>query len=168
MWEEVSQIQLVDNTQDNIRWRWTEDGEYSAKSAYCIQFLGTFSKLILQSISKANAEPKCRFFAWTLLHKKILTTNNLIKQNWPHDPICKLCGLEPETTTHLCKDCSFSREVWSLIKQWFSLVAIETIGMTGSIHNYWRRCRIKIDKGQRRKFDGIVVYLWWNLWKERN
>jgi hypothetical protein len=70
LWEEVSQTQLDDNIHDNIRWRWTEDGEYTAKSAYCIQFQRTFTKLKLQPIWKANAEPKCRFFAWTLLHKK--------------------------------------------------------------------------------------------------
>jgi hypothetical protein len=66
--------------------------------------------------------------------------------------------MESETLTHLCKDCTFSRDVWSFIKQWFGLTAIETIGMTGSLHKYWRKCRTKIDKGQRRKFDGIVIY----------
>jgi len=38
LWEEVSQIRLIENTEDSIRWRWTVDGEYTAKSAYCIQF----------------------------------------------------------------------------------------------------------------------------------
>ena len=70
LWEEVSQIRLIENTEDSIRWRWMVDGEYTAKSAYCIQFQDTFSKLKLQPIWKAKAEPKCRFFAWTLLHKK--------------------------------------------------------------------------------------------------
>lgn len=36
LWEEVSQIQLRENVQDSIRWRWTVDGEYTAKNAYCI------------------------------------------------------------------------------------------------------------------------------------
>ena len=54
---------------------------------------------------KARAQPKCRFFAWMLLRKKILTANNLIKRNWPNDPICKLCGVDPENPTHLCKGC---------------------------------------------------------------
>jgi len=143
-------------------------GEYTAKSTYCIQFQGTFSKLKLQPIWKAKAEPKCRFFAWTLLHKKILTANNLIKRNWPNDPVCKLCGIDPETPTHLCKDCTFSRQVWSFIKRWFSLSVIDTVGMIGSLHKYWRKCRIKTDKDQRKVFDGIMIYFWWNLWKERN
>lgn len=65
--------------EDAIRWRWTPDGEYSTKSAYNIQFEGIYSKLKLLPIWKAEAEPKCHFFAWTLLHKKILTANDLSK-----------------------------------------------------------------------------------------
>jgi hypothetical protein len=93
--------------EDEIKWRWTESGEYTTKSAYCIQFEGSFSKIQIALIWKARTEPKCRFFAWTLLHKKILTANNLMKRGWDNDPICKLCGIEQETPTHLCKDCPY-------------------------------------------------------------
>jgi len=96
LWEFVGHTQLQENMEDSIRWRWTMDGEYTAKSAYLIQFQGTFSTLKLMPVWKAKAEHKCRFFAWKLLHKKILTANNLIKRNWPNDPICKLCGTDPE------------------------------------------------------------------------
>jgi hypothetical protein len=27
---------------------------------------------------------------------------------------------------------------------------------------------MKIDKPHRRSFDGIMIYFWWNIWKERN
>jgi hypothetical protein len=77
--ELVGHTKLQENMEDSIRWCWTTDGEYTAKSAYLIQFQGTFSKLKLMPIWKAKAEPKCGFFAWMLLHKKILTANNLIK-----------------------------------------------------------------------------------------
>jgi hypothetical protein len=73
IWELVHRIQLVEGMEDSIVWRWTADGEYTAQSAYRIQFQGTFSKLNLSPVWKARAEAKCRFFAWTLLHKKILT-----------------------------------------------------------------------------------------------
>ena len=45
---------------------------------------------------------------------------------------------------------------------------IDTIGMAGSLHTYWRKCRAKIDQDQRRRFDGTIIYFWWNIWKERN
>jgi hypothetical protein len=70
-------------------------------SGYCceIQFEGSFSKLRIMPIWKANAEPKCRFFAWTLMHKKILMANNLTKRHWPCDPICKTLS-NPSRNAH--------------------------------------------------------------------
>jgi len=108
-------------------------------------------------IWKAKAEQNCIFFAWTLLHKKILTANNLMKRQWPHDPICKLCGSDPEMPTHLCKDCVFSKRVWKTLKQWLGLATIDTVRTEGSLHNYWRRCRSKIESKQRKDFDGILI-----------
>jgi hypothetical protein len=32
-------------------------------------------------IWKAKAEHKCRFFAWVVMHNKILTTDNMMKKN---------------------------------------------------------------------------------------
>jgi hypothetical protein len=63
LWELTSSIQLQEGTEDSIRWRWTQDGEYTTKSAYQIQFEGTYNNLKLMPIWKAQAEPKCRFFA---------------------------------------------------------------------------------------------------------
>jgi hypothetical protein len=80
-----------------------------------IQFEGTFSKIKITLISKAKTEPKCWFFAWTLLHKRILTANNLSKQGWPNDKICKLCRSNAETPTHPCKDCPFTKEACTFI-----------------------------------------------------
>jgi len=112
LWEAIRGISLDSSREDTIRWRWTEDvGEYTIKSAYRIQFEGAFNKMRIMPIWKAKAEPKCRFFAWTLLHKKILTADNLSKRNWQHDPISKLCGIEHETPTHIWKDCPFTKEV---------------------------------------------------------
>jgi hypothetical protein len=39
---------------------------------------------------------------------------------------------------------------------------------TRSIHRYWRKCRTKFDMSQKRWIDGIMIYFWWNIWKERN
>jgi len=128
LWEAVQQVQLDASREDIIIWRWTADGEYTSKSTYRIQFEGSYSKLRIMPIWKARAEPKCRFFTWTLLHKKILTANNLIKRNWPNDPICKLYGVDLENPTHLCKGCPFSKQVWSILKTWFGLSAIDTMG----------------------------------------
>jgi hypothetical protein len=40
LWEEVTGVQRVDDAEDEIKWKWTPDGQYTTKSAYRIQFLG--------------------------------------------------------------------------------------------------------------------------------
>lgn len=163
LWDHLSHAQLEEDREDTITWRWTSHGEYTTKSAYQIQFEGRFRKLKLTPIWRAKAVPKCRFFAWTLLHKKILTANNLIKRNWPNDPICKLCASELETPNHLCLNCPFAKQVWTDLKRWLHLSVLNSVPMTGSIYGFWRKCRVKIDKRDRRKFDGVMIYFWWNL-----
>lgn len=91
-----------------------------------------------------------------------------MKRNWPNDPVCKLCGVDPKTPTHLCKDCPYSKQVWEQLKTWFQLLVIDTVPITGSIHSYWRKCRTKFERRLRKTFDGIIIYSWWNIWKERN
>jgi len=120
-------------------------------------------------IWKAKAEQKCRFFAWALMHKKILTANNLFKRGWTDDTDCKLCSNDQETPFHLCKDCPFTKEVWGILKQRFNLSVLDLLVSTaGSIYNYWCRCKWKFDKTQRRDVDEILIYFRWNIWKERN
>jgi hypothetical protein len=94
-------------------WKWTSNGDYSTSSAYRIQFAGKSKRFNITPIWKAKSEPKFKIFAWILLRKKILTANNLVKRNWLHDSICKLCNIALETSTHLCKDCGFSGQVWN-------------------------------------------------------
>lgn len=59
LWTIVQQIWLMEGTEDTITWRWTENGEYTTKSAYHVQFEGSFSRLKIMPIWKAKAKPKC-------------------------------------------------------------------------------------------------------------
>ena len=168
LWEELQGVVLNVEIQDDISWRWTADGVYTTQSAYQIQFVGVYSRMKITPIWRAKAEHKCRFFAWTLMHKKILTANNFLKRGWTEDTECKLCDNDLETPTHLCKDCPFTKEVWGFIKHWFNLSVLQTVSEGGSIYSFWLRCRRKFDKNQRKEVDGILIYFWWNIWKERN
>ena len=57
LWDLVQQVQLS-NQGDKIEWKWTANGEYSAKSAYLIQFRGSHCTFNAKSIWKAHAEGK--------------------------------------------------------------------------------------------------------------
>jgi hypothetical protein len=80
----LEHIQL-NQQNDGIRWRWMADGKFSVSSAYDCQFRGSISQFPATPVWKAQVEPKCRFFAWLVLHGKILTVDNMLKRNWDCD-----------------------------------------------------------------------------------
>jgi hypothetical protein len=75
----LSQITHTDQ-KDKIHWRWTRDGVYTVASAYDCQFIGCLSKFPAKEIWRTRTEPKCRFFAWLVMHDQILTAQNMIKK----------------------------------------------------------------------------------------
>lgn len=168
LYEEISMTERNEAMEDQIIWRWTTDGEYTASSAYRIQFTGRFKKMSITPIWRARAEQKGKTFAWILLQRKILTANNLARRNWPHDPICKLCNGTPETPTHLCKNCPYTAQVWDQLIIWFGLQGLPAIIGQSSIYNWWKKCRCQVDRAHKTSFDGLVIHFWWNIWKERN
>jgi hypothetical protein len=40
LWEEITLVARVEDSGDEIKWKWTPDGQYTTQSAYQIQFRG--------------------------------------------------------------------------------------------------------------------------------
>jgi len=36
------------------------------------------------------------------------------------------------------------------------------------IHDWWEEAAKKVPKEERRRFNGMAIYAFWNIWKERN
>lgn len=81
----LQNVTLNQNLIDEISWKWTDNGQYSTKSAYLAQFQGGTTHTIFTPLWTTQAEPKQRFFGWLLLHLKALTADNLLKRHWPCD-----------------------------------------------------------------------------------
>ncbi|RCV20137.1 hypothetical protein SETIT_4G032100v2 [Setaria italica] len=62
LWDLVQNVQLSDQG-DSISWKWTANGQYTAKSAYLAQLQGTVSVVQGDNIWRACAEGKLKFFA---------------------------------------------------------------------------------------------------------
>jgi hypothetical protein len=119
----LSSITLLDQV-DTITWRWTRDGKYTVTSAYECQFRGSFARFPSSKIWRCIVEPKAKFFLWLVLHDKILqilTTDSIIKINWPYNLTCSLYFCIEETTTHILTQCNFTEAVWNLIADRFHL-----------------------------------------------
>jgi hypothetical protein len=80
LWIRIQEVHLVQGVKDSITWKWTPDGNYSTRSAYRIQFRGSFAKFPRDHIWKAHAENKCKVFTRILIHEKLLTADNLQKR----------------------------------------------------------------------------------------
>ena len=166
LWDAVQAIQLTDQP-DSIRWKWTAHGDYSAKSAYNIQFAGSHGQFISSHIWQAESEGKHKFFTWLLVQSKLLTADNLLKRQWPCEPVCQLCSQEPETADHLILSCCFAKEVWHKMSQW-TLGFITMPSTDVLVADWWQNELAGLPKKQRRVKAALLMYTAWNLWKERN
>ena len=39
---------------------------------------------------------------------------------------------------------------------------------TESVSTWWSQSRLNVDKAQQKEFDGVIAYLAWDIWRERN
>lgn len=62
LWVLLLEVELDPNVEDYITWKLTEDGHYSAASAYEVQFLGATLSNMSTMGWKAWAPPKTNFF----------------------------------------------------------------------------------------------------------
>jgi hypothetical protein len=67
LWNHVAPTVLRPQHVDEITWTLMHHEEYSTASAYKAQFADYTTNLVLASIWKAWAPPKCKFFAWLIL-----------------------------------------------------------------------------------------------------
>ncbi|KAF8688822.1 hypothetical protein HU200_042153 [Digitaria exilis] len=76
----VNMVQLNDQ-QDVIRWKWTGDGKYTAKSAYQAQLVGLYCTFDCKSIWRAKVEGKHRFFGEEWWSSSLHGQGKKMKQN---------------------------------------------------------------------------------------
>ena len=121
-------------------------------------------------IWKAHVENKCKIFAWILVQDKILTAHNLQKRGWPHQHQCVMCNGPLETSLHLCLCCPFAKAVWGQILSWENFTQLQQHLQVHPTHikSWWEDAAAKVPRSERRRLNGVVIYIFWNIWKERN
>jgi hypothetical protein len=152
---------------DVIVWRWSANGKYSAASAYNCQ-LGASTFFPADEIWKAKTEPKCKFFAWLVMHNKALTSDNMIKKKWPCNAFCSLCFCQEETAEHLLTRCNYTEALWNAFSSRLGLPRYDILPAEGGPRE-WVRCLLTMgNKRERKKNLGYLFTFWWHIWKERN
>eukprot|EP00253_Pinus_taeda_P027195 PITA_27195 len=155
------------------RWGWGRSGEYTAAEGYkAYQTTGNsnHSPALWKSIWDPAALPKVNFFAWTLIHNKILIGDNLNKRSFAGPHWCALCRCNAETTQHLFIDCQFAKDVWgfSLHDLHISSPAQTSIPDLFADWNHRYPRRIPQKSIWYKIWNALPKYVCWKIWLARN
>jgi hypothetical protein len=169
LWRALQDIQLDPSTPDKITWKFSKDGNYSSSSAYNMQFLGQTSSTMPSLVWKPWAPPKCKIFSWLILQNRVWTADRLERRGWQNCGQCKLCNQVQETAAHLFFKCRFTKRIWSSLKAWLGLNAIDPLEWDswGSVKDWWVHVIHK--RGANRKaLTSLAMLVSWEIWLERN
>jgi hypothetical protein len=131
------------------------------------QFRGSHRRFQHELIWKAWAENKCKIHTWIPLHNKILTADNLQKRDRPHQDHCVLCNDPLETGLYLSLLCPFAKAVWEQVLSWENFSVQWPQHDPTSLADWWELEARRVPKQDRRRFNGVVIYIMWNVEGER-
>lgn len=103
---------------DRLSWRWTTDGNYSAKSCYRALFAGSTAAPFWRITWRCWAPLRVKIFTWLADLDRCWTAARLAHHGLPHNDRCALCDQSEETMQHILIGCPFSRQVWHDVLAW--------------------------------------------------
>ena len=168
IWDMVDGVILHQNVSDHYKWKLTQHGSYSSKSAYEAFFVGSIKFGPWRRIWKTWAPPRCRFFIWLVIHNRVWTADRLTKRNLPHPEACPFCDQEEETINHLLMGCVFAREVWTICLQQLGLLQLAPQPTTVRFSGWWRKTVAAAPKEARKGLNSLIILVAWEVWKHRN
>jgi hypothetical protein len=114
LWVLTREVHLQAHVDDEITWKLTESGQYSAALAYKMQFLGLVSSNLDKWVWNAWAPPKVKSNAWIALQNRLWTTNRLEKRGWPNCGLCPLCKQTTQSVNHIFVSCRYTIMIWEI------------------------------------------------------
>lgn len=154
-------------TPDQLRWKWTAGGTYSAKSCYLATFQGSMTSYSWKLIWKNWAPPRVKFFHWLADQDRCWTGERLARHGLQHNPRCPLRDQAVETIHHLLLECPFARQTWHEILAWLRMTA-PAPDQERSLMDWWLRAKQNTPKPLRKGLGSITLLTPWMLWKHRN
>ncbi|KAM3404714.1 hypothetical protein ACQJBY_007677 [Aegilops geniculata] len=166
LWRRVQSIQPSAEP-DRISWKWTDNGIYTASSAYKALFHGSTASPFWHLIWRSWAPDSAKFFLWLASMDRCWTAERRALHGLPHDPLCKLCGQELESLDHLLARCVFSRITWHEILPWCRL-PIPTPCSTNAFFDWWCKTNNTAPASSCKGINSLVALTAWSIWKHRN
>lgn len=169
LWNALSNVELHQDREDNIIWKFNPNVKFTTGSAYRAQFIGATVTNFNCLIWKVWAPPKCKFFAWLAIQNRIWTADRLQARRWPNNGVCALCRHSPESGVHLFQDCRYTRRIWEGIATWLSNEQLRPSAWVpaDSVQSWWDNMD-HTPSMARRGLRSIIMLVCWEIWKERN
>lgn len=162
----IAALPPLNENEDRLVWKLTNDGVYTAASAYKAMFLGLEMFACGKTVWKAWAPGKCKIHAWLLLHRRLWTADRRARHGLDTHVTCPLCEGAPETVDHLFLGCPFSLAVWREILGKCGIAALAP--SSTSLPDWWSAARARLRSQRRKGFDSLVLLILWKIWLERN
>lgn len=166
LWRQIQHTALNDQP-DQLIWKWSSSGIYSAKSSYLASFHGSTSCHAWKLIWKTWAPPRVKFFHWLANKDKCWTAERRRRHQLDYHPQCLLCDQEPKTIQHLLMACPFSRHVWHDTLAWLR-IPCRPPENEDSLHDWWIGARQATPKPLRKGLASAKFLVGWMVWKQRN
>jgi hypothetical protein len=109
-------------------------------------------------IWNSHAPPRVQFFVWLLVHGRIQCRATLFRKAIVDSPVCEICNLADETSTHIVFGCRFAEEFWVKLG----------IQPTQSANDGCLFSLTSLNHFPSKHFSTFVALCYWNLWKRRN
>jgi hypothetical protein len=135
LWDRLQAIQLDPEREDVVRWMWTPDGNYSARSAYLLMHHGNTTFPGTDLLWGSWAPLRVKLFLWLACRKRVWTADQRLRRGLDTHTICLLCDQENETVDHILVSCSWAKEVWWSSCSWAGCVCSLNVAQT--LQEWW-------------------------------
>ncbi|KAJ4798488.1 RNA-directed DNA polymerase (reverse transcriptase)-related family protein [Rhynchospora pubera] len=162
----LQQVQSISfsTAPDDLLWRWSSQGEYTAASAYNSFMFAGKRESPLKFVWKLKVPPSVKLFIILLAHGRLLTQDQLVRRNINCVQGCILCGQsECENGIHLFFTCTYSSCLWQALGVQISSAHLDTaISLQDMVMALFTPAF-----NQRSKLV-LIATTFWGLWLERN
>lgn len=158
----VHGMQLDEEEPDQITWKFTTHGHYSASSAYKAQCIGAPGTTYDPLIWRAWAHGKCKLHAWLIIQNRVWTSDRLTNRGWQNNGQCPLCKREDETALHLVAECRYSKRIWSMVANWVGYLHLDPRlwETTQTIKDWWETLAASAGIPKKRLRTLILLVVW--------
>lgn len=166
----ASAIVLHPDIPDEILWKVSSSGSYSAASAYKLQFLGRTRSPFRSLFWKAWAPPRCKFFVWLLLQDRTWCADQLLRRGWPNEYFCPLCTRNLETSMHIVWQCPVAKQIWRRASLWLGCWALNPQAWpeVNSSLGFWEAISSSTTADNAKGAKSLMIMITWEIWLERN